>query len=95
MKPKKIKEIALINRKKEICQEAKQLKLSTEWEKSSNKLIKLQKEWKSIAYTKQSNRLWQDFKISTDYFFKNRNQTLKNAKLEREEDNRRKKENTH
>ena len=79
---KKIKEIALINRKKEICQEAKQLKLSTEWEKSSNKLIKLQKEWKSIAYTKQSNRLWQDFKISTDYFFKKRNETFKNAKLE-------------
>ena len=79
---KKLKEIALINRKKEICQEAKQLKLSTEWEKSSNKLIKLQKEWKSIAYTKQSNRLWQDFKISTDYFFKKRNETFKNAKLE-------------
>ena len=45
-------------------------------------LSDLQKEWKSIGYTKQSNRLWQDFKISTDYFFKKRNETFKNAKLE-------------
>ena len=79
---KKQNEVALINRKKEICKEAKQLKLSTEWKKSSNKLIKLQKEWKSIAYTKQSKRLWQDFKNSTDYFFKKRNKILKNAKDE-------------
>ena len=79
---KKLKEATLINRKKEICQEAKQLKLSTEWEKSSNKLIKLQKEWKSIAYTKQSKQLWQDFKNSTDYFFKKRNETFKNTKHE-------------
>ena len=80
---KKLKEITLINRKKEICQEAKKLKLSTEWEKTSFKLIRLQKEWKSIAYTKQSKRLWEDFKKSTDYFFKKRNQTLKNAKHEK------------
>ena len=79
---KKLKEVTLINRKKEICQEAKQLKLSTEWKKSSDKLIKLQKEWKSIAYTKQSKQLWQDFKNSTDYFFKKRNETFKNTKRE-------------
>ncbi len=77
---KKLKEVALINRKKVICKEAKQLKLSTEWKKSSDKLIKLQKEWKSIAYTKQSKQLWQDFKNSTDYFFKKRNETFKNNK---------------
>ena len=77
---RKLKEVALINRKKEICLEAKQLKLSNDWKKSSDKLIKLQKEWKSIAYTKQSKRLWQDFKNSTDYFFKTRNETFKNAK---------------
>tara|TARA_B100000900_G_scaffold298919_1_gene257443 strand:+ start:19132 stop:20814 length:1683 start_codon:yes stop_codon:yes gene_type:complete len=79
---KKLKDVALINRKKEICQEAKKLKLSTEWKKSSDKLIKLQKEWKLIAYTKQSKHLWQDFKNSTDYFFKKRNETFKNAKHE-------------
>ena len=81
---RKLKEVALINRKKEICLEAKQLKLSNDWKKSSDKLIKLQKEWKSIAYTKQSKRLWQDFKNSTDYFFKKRNETFKNAKNEEE-----------
>lgn len=76
----KQKNISLISRKKEICSEAKKLKLSTDWKKGSDKLIKLQKEWKSIAYTKNSTSLWKDFKSSTDYFFKKRSESFKNTK---------------
>ena len=54
-----------------ICEQAEELKNSTNWESTSKKLIKLQKEWKESPFvpSNQSQPLWKRFKKSCDQFF--------------------------
>ncbi|HPW90315.1 MAG TPA: DUF349 domain-containing protein [Paludibacteraceae bacterium] len=69
--------------KKALCAQAEALKDSTEWQETAEKLIQLQKEWKTIGPTakKQSDAVWQRFVTACDYFFeqKNLNFTDKNS----------------
>lgn len=57
--------------KRELCEKAEQLKDSTEWNKTADKLIALQKEWKTIGAVpkKYSDPLWKRFVGACDYFF--------------------------
>lgn len=62
-------------KKKELCEIAEQLKDSTDWKETTEKLIQLQKEWKKIgqASKKLSDELWKRFITACDHFFNEKN----------------------
>jgi hypothetical protein len=74
---KSIKEAMETNleKKKLLCETAEALKDSQEWKETSDKLINLQKEWKTIgqAPRKYSDAIWKRFITACDYFFEQKN----------------------
>ena len=72
---------ANLDKKIALCEEAEQLKLSTEWKKATDQFISLQKQWKEIGAVprKKSEQLWKRFRAACDEFFAERD---KNAKPE-------------
>ncbi len=64
-----------VAKKEAIIAKAKELSESTEWLSAGDKLIALQKEWKTIGAVPQKigNRLWADFRAECDKFFEARN----------------------
>ena len=70
-----------LEKKIAICEQAEQLKLSTDWKKTADQLINLQKQWKEIGAVprKKSEQLWKRFRAACDEFFAERD---KNAKPE-------------
>ena len=59
------------NLKVELCVQAEALKTSTDWKKTSNDLIRLQNEWKSLGPVpkKYSDKIWKRFRAACDEFF--------------------------
>ena len=57
-----------------LCEKAESLKDSTDWKKTSDELIGLQKKWKTIGPVprKQSDEVWKRFRAACDHFFNNR-----------------------
>ena len=74
---KKLKEKYAENakRKQELVEKAQALKDSTDWKKTSDKLIALQKEWKTIGMVPKrlGDQLWEDFLAACNHFFEARN----------------------
>ena len=72
---------ANLERKIALCEEAEQLKSSTEWKKATDQFINLQKQWKEIGAVprKKSEQLWKRVRAACDEFFAERD---KNAKPE-------------
>ena len=72
---------ANLERKIALCEEAEQLKSSTEWKKATDQFINLQKQWEEIGAVprKKSEQLWKRFRAACDEFFAERD---KNAKPE-------------
>ena len=70
-----------LEKKVALCEEAEQLKTSTEWKKTADRLIAMQKEWKEIGAVprKKAEVLWKRFRAACDEFFAERD---KNAKPE-------------
>ena len=62
-------------KKRALVEQAQALKDSTEWKKTSDKLIALQKEWKTIGMVpkKLGDQLWNDFLGACNHFFEARN----------------------
>lgn len=62
-------------KKKALLAQAQELTDSTDWKATSDKLIKLQKEWKTIGAVphKISDQLWNDFMTACNHFFEARN----------------------
>ena len=62
-------------KKKALVEKAQALAESTSWKSTSDKLIALQKEWKSIGTVpkKQGEQLWNDFLTACNKFFAARN----------------------
>ncbi|MEA4937755.1 MAG: DUF349 domain-containing protein [Paludibacter sp.] len=60
-----------LDKKKALCEKAEALKDSTEWKETTDKLIQLQKEWKTIGPVakKYSDEIWKRFITACDYFF--------------------------
>jgi len=58
-------------RKEELIQRAEALKESTDWKESTQKLIKIQGEWKRVgpARQKDEQELWKTFRSACNYFF--------------------------
>jgi hypothetical protein len=62
------------NIKLDIVKQAEALKDSTDWRKTSQELINLQKEWKNIGPVprKHSDKIWKRFRAACDEFFNNK-----------------------
>ena len=62
-------------KKKALIEKAQALTNSTEWKATSDKLIALQKEWKTIGMVpkKIGDQLWNDFLAACNHFFEARN----------------------
>ncbi len=81
-------------KKKALCEKAEALKDSQDWKVASDKLIALQKEWKTIGPVsrKHSDAVWKRFIGACDYFFEQKNTHFSSQKTEEVENLQRKKE---
>ena len=72
---------ANLEKKLAIIEQAEALKSSTDWKKTTDQIIGLQKQWKEIGSVprKKSEQLWKRFRAACDEFFEARD---KNAKPE-------------
>ncbi|MEZ4789229.1 MAG: DUF349 domain-containing protein [Flavobacteriales bacterium] len=66
------------DRKQALVEAALQLKDSTEWRQTADKLKHLQQQWKEAgsAGPRDENRLWSKFREACDHFFQNRKATF-------------------
>ena len=66
---------ANLEKKKALCEKAEALKDSTDWKETTEKMIALQKEWKTIGAVtrKYSDSIWKRFITACDYFFDQKN----------------------
>ena len=81
-------------KKKEMVEEAKALMDSTDWKATSDKLIKLQKEWKTTGMVpkKVGDQLWAEFVAACNKFFEARNAATAGTRNEEQQNLDRKKE---
>ena len=81
-------------KKKEMVEQAKALMDSTDWEATCDKLIKLQKEWKTIGMVpkKVGDQLWAEFVAACNKFFEARNAATAGTRNEEQQNLDRKKE---
>lgn len=80
--------------KTDLCVQAEALKDSTDWKKTSDEFIEIQKAWKQIGPVprKYSDAIWKRFRAACDYFFENKakhfssidGEQLENLKLKKE-----------
>lgn len=63
-----------LRRKRELCEKAEALKDSTDWKETTDQLVALQKEWKTVGAVpkKQSDEIWARFNAACDAFFENK-----------------------
>ena len=74
-------------KKTELCEKAEALKDSTDWKETSDALIALQKEWKTIGpvVKRHSDAVWKRFISACDYFFEQKKkQTSSQRSVEHE-----------
>ena len=83
-----------LEKKKALCEKAEALKNSQEWKESTDQLIALQKEWKSIGPVsrKHSDAVWKRFINACDYFFEQKNTHFSSQKTEEVDNLKKKKE---
>lgn len=65
---------ANLAKKEALCEKAEALKESSDWKKTADQLVALQKEWKTVGPVdkKHSDNVWQRFQEACDYFFDRR-----------------------
>ena len=73
-----------LKKKQTLCEKVEALKESQEWKETTDKLIALQKEWKTIGQVprKHSESLWKQFISACDYFFEQKNIHFSSQKTE-------------
>jgi hypothetical protein len=83
-----------LDKKKELCEKVEALKDSQEWKETTDKLIALQKEWKSIGPVsrKHSDAIWKRFIGACDYFFEQKSTHFSSQKTEEVDNLKKKKE---
>ncbi len=71
-----------LDKKRALCDQAEQLKNSTDWKETTEVFINLQKEWKTIGHVprKYSNELWKRFIAACDYFFEQKSKNTDGKK---------------
>ena len=77
---KQMKDDLAINLEKKIalCERAEALKDSTDWKKTADAFVALQKEWKTVGAVakKHSDVVWRRFLDACDYFFEQRKKNM-------------------
>lgn len=86
---KRVKDEMALNleKKKALCEKAEALKDSTDWKNTTDQMIAIQKEWKTIGPVskKYSDVVWTRFIAACDYFFEQKNkQTASQRQVEQE-----------
>lgn len=76
-----------IKKKEELVRQAQALQDSTDWRQTSEKLVQLQKDWKTIGMVpkKVGDTLWKDFLSACDKFFEARNAANAGERNEQQE----------
>lgn len=69
-----------------LCEKAEALKDSTDWNATTNELVALQKQWKTIGPTphKVSEAIWTRFNAACNYFFEQKNAATASVRQEEE-----------
>ena len=82
------------DKKRKLIAKAKELMDSTEWRKTADKLIELQKEWKTIGQVphKLGDELWKEFREACDHFFDARTAAFADVHKEEDENLKKKQE---
>jgi hypothetical protein len=80
--------------KTDLCLQAEALKDSTDWKKTADEFISIQKAWKEIGPVprKYSDVIWKRFRAACDYFFENKSKHFSSIDTEQLENLRLKKE---
>jgi hypothetical protein len=80
--------------KTDLCLQAESLKDSTEWKKTADEFISIQKAWKEIGPVprKYSDIIWKRFRAACDFFFENKSKHFSSIDGEQLENLRMKKE---
>lgn len=73
-----------LEKKRALAEQAKVLKDSTDWKSTADKLIAIQKEWKTIGPVprKYSDAVWKEFVTACDYFFEQKKKNESSQKTE-------------
>ena len=81
-----------LDKKNALCEQAEALKSSTDWKKTTDQLISLQKKWKEIGPVarKQSDAVWKRFRAACDEFFENKSKHFSSVDESYEENLKRK-----
>lgn len=60
-----------LKRKRDLLAKAEELKNSTDWKITANKLKKIQSDWKRIGYVpkSESDKIWKEFRKACNHFF--------------------------
>ncbi len=76
-----------LDKKRHLVEEAEALQDSTEWRKTADRLIDLQKQWKTIGAVprKYSEQLWKRFTTACDKFFEAKNEATAGQRAEEKE----------
>ncbi len=71
----------------DLCMQAEDLKDSTDWKKTTQDLIQIQKKWKEIGPVprKQSESIWKRFRTACDYFFDKKSEHFSEMDSEHED----------
>lgn len=75
---------ANLEKKVALCEKAEALKDSQDWKKTTEALVALQKEWKTVGpvVKKQSDAVWKRFVSACDYFFEQKAKLTVNVRQE-------------
>jgi hypothetical protein len=83
-----------ITKKEELVKAAQALQDSTDWKATADKMMELQKEWKTVGMVprKIGDQLWNDFLAACNKFFEARNAATAGARSEQQENLQKKQE---
>jgi hypothetical protein len=75
-----------LSKKMDLCEQAEKLKDSTEWKKTTDALLAMMEEWKTIGPVAKhrSEEIWLRFNEARDHFFKRKKEHVKEIKSEQE-----------
>ncbi len=71
-----------LEKKRALCEKAEALKESTDWKATSDQLVALQKEWRTVGPVakKYSDAVWKRFNEACDYFFEQKKKALSSTR---------------
>ena len=84
MKATKSELDANFEKKKALCEKAESLKESNDWKATTQIMVEIQKEWKTIGpvQKKYSDMLWKRFVTACDFFFEQKEKVFSSKKTE-------------